>query len=111
MARLRAIVLVLRKDGVFHLDRARVVRSYDGWSRFPVAKVKAVYPRNGWGVALILQHSQVDLDFRTPTLFLTQEQLETIQEAMRQSDQLTHKLLGRGWLHGARPYFKLHELM
>jgi len=109
--RLRAVVLILRKDGLFHLDEARIVRSYDGWNGFGNRKVKAVYPRAGYGVALILKPSQVDEDFGVPTLFLTQEQLEAIQEAMEKSDELTYRLLGRGWFHGKRPYFKLADLM
>ena len=103
--------MILRKDGLFHLDEARIVRSYDGWNGFGNRKVKAAYPRAGYGVALILKPSQVDEDFRVPTLFLTQEQLEAIQEAMEKSDELTYRLLGRGWFHGKRPYFKLADLM
>ena len=109
--RLRAVVLILRKEGLFHLDEARIVRSYDGWNGFGNRKVKAAYPRAGYGVALILKPSQVDEDFGVPTLFLTQEQLEAIQEAMEKSDELTYRLLGRGWFHGKRPYFKLADLM
>jgi len=109
--RLRAIVLILRKNGYFHLGETRIVRSYDGWNGFGNRKVKAAYPRAGYGVALILKPSQVDEDFGVPTLFLTQEQLEAIQEAMEKSDELTYRLLGRGWFHGKRPYFKLADLM
>ena len=109
--RLRAIVLILRKDGFFHLGETRIVKSFDGWNGFGNRKVKAVYPRAGYGVALILKPSQIDEDFGVPTLFLTQEQLETIQKAMDESDELTHRLLGHGWFHGKRPYFKLYELM
>ena len=108
--RLRAIVLILRKDGLFHLDETRIVKSFDGWNGFGNRKVKAVYPRAGYGVALILKPSRVDEDFGVPTLFLTQEQLEIICEAMRESDELTHRLLGRGWA-GKRPYYKLWEMM
>ena len=100
----------MRKNGLFHLDEARIVKSFDGWNGFGAKKVRAVYPRAGWGVALILKPSQVDEDFGVPTLFLTQEQLEVIREAMGRSDELTHKLLGRGW-GGKRPYYMLHEFM
>ena len=108
--RLRAVVLILRKDGLFHLDETRIVKSFDGWNGFGNRKVKAVYPRAGYGVALILKPSQVDEDFGVPTLFLSQEELDAIQEAMHRSDELTHRLLGRGW-GGKRPYRKLWELM
>ena len=103
--------MILRKDGLFHLDETRIVRSFDGWNGFGNRKVKAVYPRAGYGVALILKPSRVDEDFGVPTLFLTQEQLEIIREAMSKSDELTYRLLGRGWFHGKRPYFKLADLM
>jgi len=103
--------LILRKDGLFHLDETRIIRSFDGWNGFGKRKVKAIYPRQGWGVALLLKPSQVDEDFGVPTLFLTQEQLEIIREAMSKSDELTYRLLGRGWFHGKRPYFKLWEMM
>ena len=106
-----AIFIMLRSNLLFHLDEIRIVKSFDGWNGFGNRKVKAKYPGNGWGVALILKPSQIDEDIGVPTLFLTQEQLEAIQEAMEKSDELTYRLLGRGWFHGKRPYFKLADLM
>ena len=109
--RLRAIVLILRKDGLFHLDQAIIHSNFDGWKGFSKLKVEAAYPRAGYGVALILKPSRVDEDFGEYTLFLKQEELDAIQDAMHRSDELTHRLLGRGWFHGKRPYFKLWEMM
>jgi hypothetical protein len=55
--------------------------------------------------------SQVDVDFGVPTLFLTEEQLRVIQEAFKRSDELTHRLLGRGWAVGPRPYMKVEDFV
>ena len=112
--RLRAVVIILRKDGLFHLDQSIIHRRFNGgWKGFSKSKVKAVYPRCGYGVALILKHSQVDEDFGVPTLFLTQEQLEAIMEAMKRSDDLTAELLNKRSWGGKRPFVstKLHLYM
>ena len=95
--RLRAIVLILRKDGLFHLDEAIIHSNFDGWKGFSKLKVEAAYPRAGYGVALVLKPSPVDRDFGVPTLFITEKLFWDIYEAFRVSDQLTYKLLGRGF--------------
>ena len=96
--RLRAIVLVLRKNGFFHTGEAEIFRLYDPtFQGFSQAKVKAVRKRNGWGVALILQPSKIDQDFNVPTLFLSEKEFWDIYEAFRESDRLTVKMLGRGF--------------
>lgn len=112
--RLRAVVIILRKNQVFHTGDAIIHRSYGGFSGFPITSVPAYYrkdnPLDGFGVALVLKSSPADQDFGVPTLFLSAEELQVITEALDKSDELTEKLLGRGWL-GKRPYQKLHHFM
>ena len=112
--RLRAVVIILRKDQVFHTGDAIIYRNYDGFSGFPIGSVPAYYRRNnpvdGYGVALVLKSSQADEDFGVPILFLSSDELQIITEAFDKSDKLTEQLLGRGWL-GKRPHQKLHHFM
>jgi len=108
--RLRAVVIVLRKDGFFHTGDAIVHRSYDSFYCFPYKKVPAVRQYRGWGVALVLRSSQVDADFGAQTLFLEEQHLRVIEEAFRKSDELTHELLGHGW-NGVRPFWKLEDFI
>jgi len=97
-----------------HSRDSLIFYGYYGFSRFPVSHVPAYYRRNedvdGYGVALILEPSQVDLDFGYPTLFLSEDEATLIGEAFDKSDELTEKVLGRGWT-GKRPYQKLHHFM
>ena len=109
--RLKAIVIIPRIRGWFRLKEAIVCRSW-GFRGFTVNQVEAAYRRHdpiaGYGVALILGSSQVDQDFQVPTLFLREDELQSIREAMAESDRLTERRLGRGW-RGARPYLMLHH--
>ena len=110
--RLNAVVIILRKNQVFHTGDAIVYCSDGGFSGFPVSHVPAYYRKNnpidGYGVALILQSSTADQDFGVPILFLKEDQICTIRKALDKSDELTEKLLGRGWA-GKRPCHKLHH--
>ncbi|MBT0160748.1 hypothetical protein G4O51_12280 [Candidatus Bathyarchaeota archaeon A05DMB-2] len=108
--RLRAVVIILRKDGFFHTGEAIIHRSYDNFTGFPHKQVPAVRRFNGWGVALVLRTSQVDADFGAQTLFLEEQHLRVIEEAFHKSDELTHDLLGHGW-NGVRPFWKLEDFM
>jgi len=108
--RLRAVVIVLRKDGFFHTGDAIIYRSYDSFTGFPVKQVPAVRQFSGWGVAIVLRQSQVDADFGAQTLFLEEQHLRAIEEAFRKSDELTHDLLGHGW-NGVRPFWKLEDFL
>ena len=103
-----AVVIILRKNQIHHLDQAIIYRRFAAFKGFPKAKVPAAYRKNnpidGYGVALVLQPSQVDEDFGIPTLFLTTEHLEAIQQALDKSDELTAKLLNRQSWRGKRPY-------
>jgi len=104
----------LRKNQVFHTGDAIIYRSYGGFSGFPAAFVPAYYrkdaPIDGYGVALILEPSPADQDFGVSILFLSEDEVGVIREAFEKSDELTEKLLGRGWA-GKRPYQKLHHFM
>jgi len=109
--RLRGIVIIPRLNGFFELKDTIVFRSY-GFRSFPINQVQAAYrredPIDGFGVALILESSQVDLDFGLPTFFLAQDSVEKISEAFRLSDRLTEKLLKRPW-GGVRPFAMVHH--
>jgi len=93
--RILRFAVVLRKDGFFHLDDR---------------KVKAVYPGEGYVVMAFLKPSPIDEDFGFPVLVLSCDELLEIQRKMRESDELTHKLLGHGW-NGARPFWKLQDFL
>jgi len=112
--RLKAVVIILRKNQVFQTGDAIIYRSYRGFTGFSIPSVPAYYrkdnPVDGYGVALILDPSQADQDFGVPILFLSEDETAVIREAFDKSDDLTEKLLGRGW-NGKRPYQKLHHFM
>jgi hypothetical protein len=112
--RLKAVVIILRKNQVFHTGDALIYRSYRGFTGFSTPSVPAYYrketPVDGYGVALILESSPADQDFGVPILFLSEDEASVIGEAFGKSDELTEKLLGRGWA-GKRPYLKLHHFM
>jgi hypothetical protein len=112
--RLKAVVIILRKNQVFYTGEAIVYRSYHGFTGFSTPSVPAYYrkenPVDGYGVALILEPSPADQDFSVPILFLSEDEASVIGEAFGKSDELTEKLLGRGWA-GKRPYLKLHHFM
>jgi len=42
----------------------------------------------------------VDRDFGITTIFLTENELKSIGEAMLKNDDLTESLLGHGWMDG-----------
>ena len=125
--RLKAVVIILRKDGYFRLADAIIHRSW-GFRGFPYEKVKAYYrkdkPVDGYGVACIFELSSADIDFfpegwvtedlyrkgRYLIWFPKEEETKAIQEALNRSDYLTEKLLGRGW-GGRRPFYMLHHFM
>ena len=98
MTIVRVLALIVRKDGYFYTGEADIFRIYDPtFTGFPYKRVKARRKGNGVGVALILKPSPVDRDFGVPTLFITERLFWDIYEAFRVSDQLTYKLLGRGF--------------
>jgi len=112
--RLKAIVIIPRRDGWFELRDAVAFRSY-GFKGFPVDRVQAAYrrdnPIDGYGVALILEPSPADVDFGVPIFFLAEDHVEKVHQAFKVSDELTHKILGRGWTHGPRPFLKVEDFI
>ena len=108
--KLKAVVIILRKNGSFHTGDAIIYRKYSELPKLKGPKVEAVRKGEGYGVAVLLEPSQVDIDFGVATLFLSADEIQAIMEALEKSDKLTEKLLGRGWL-GKRPYQLLHHFM
>ena len=111
--RVKAIVLVKRSNGFFHTGDAKVFRNYGGFRGFSVDRVKAARRPDGvpgWGVAVVFDPSQADIDFKVPIWFPSVQELQAIQDAMGESDRLTERILGRGWT-GVRPYLMLHHFM
>lgn len=96
-----AVVIILRKNQVFDTAGAILHRNYGSFTGFPVSQVPAAYrvdhPIDGYGVGLVLQPSQADLDFGEPIIFLTENDVCDLVDAFVHSDELTQKLLGRGW--------------
>ena len=99
--KLAAVVIILRKNQVFDTESAIVHRNYTEFKGFPVSQVPAVYrsdrPIDGYGVGVTLQPSPADQDFGCPIVFLTENDVCDLVDAFVQSDELTQKLLGRGW--------------
>lgn len=108
--RVKGIKLVKRFNGFFELDDGR--------------RIPAVHRGNGYGVVVVLEPSKLDVDFGLPEiafrilrefgavfyLFLEADQLEELQHKFKESDELTHRLLGHGW-SGKRPFWKLEDFM
>ena len=93
--RIREVAIILRKDGFFHYGEKQI---------------KAMYPKDGYGVMVFLENSPIDKDFEANVWVPSVEDLEKIRAALDKSDNLTHKLLGRGW-NGKRPFWKLQDFM
>mgnify|MGYP001081660312 CR=1 FL=1 len=108
--RLKAVVIILRKNRFFHTGDAIIYRKYGELPKLKGPKVEAVRKGEGYGVALLLEPSQVDIDLGVPTLFISADEIQAITEALDKSDELTEKLLNRGWA-GKRPYLKIHHFM
>jgi len=89
--RVKEIAVILRRGGFFY---------------YKDQVIPAVRPGNGYGVALLLEPSQVDKDFNLPTgegvLFVSAKQIKEIVDALDRSDQLTFEMLKCGW-KGERP--------
>jgi len=107
----RAIVIIPRIQGSFHLDKTEIYRSYRQFTGFQKTKVEAVRKGEGYGVALILEQSQLDTDFGEQTVFLTEHQKKAIVEAFERSDELTHQFRGKGWAYGERPFVKVADFV
>jgi hypothetical protein len=104
---LKAIAIIPRINGFFELSNSVTFKSY-GFRGFTPKRVKAFYPGDGYGVALVLESSQVDLDFQASVFFLASDSVEKIHEAFQLSDRLTEQLLKRPW-GGVRPFAMVHH--
>lgn len=109
--RVKAIVIIPRLQGQFILDQAEIFRRYEAFTGFQKRAVEAIRKGEGFGVALVLEPSQLDDDFGMPTVFLDQRHVDEILEAFKRSDELTYVYRGRGWFHGDRPFFKLQDFL
>ena len=110
--RLKAIVLIPRRDGVLRLSEAEAVIALGGWSGFKVDKVPSVRPTmNGYAVAVVMEHSLIDEASGCNLWFPKAWELEFLMKAMDRSDRLTHEMLGHGWLKGPRPYIRLEDFI
>jgi len=108
--RLQAIVLIPRRDGVLRLSEALNVIALEGWKGFKVNAVPSVRSSpNGWAVGVVMEHSPIDKAAAADLWFPKAWELEEILKAMQRSDELTHQLLGHGWLKGPRPYIPWEE--
>jgi len=89
--KIKEIVLVLRKDGVFH---------------FQNRLIPSVRPGSGFAVGLLLEASEVDKDFNLAPgeglLFISAKDIKEIMEALDKSDKLTFEMLKAPW-GGERP--------
>jgi len=104
--------LIPRRDGILRLSEAEAVIALEGWSGFKVDMVPSVRSTpNGWAVGVIMEPSLIDDAAGSPLWFPKAWQLEMILKAMNRSDELTHQLLGHGWLRGPRPYIRLEDFI
>jgi len=110
--RLKAIVLIPRRDSVLRPSEAEAVIALGGWSGFKVDAVPSVRPTmNGWAVAVVMEHSPIDEASGCSLWFPKAWHIEELLKAMQRSDELTHELLGHGWLKGPRPYIRLEDFI
>ena len=116
MGRRVVMVLVPRYDGYHHLYQTVVFDRVEPFQLKPL-KVKAVYPRAGVCLHIILRRSQIDDDFQLPSGYvdwvISQQEYELIGKALAKSDELTADLLGKPGWGGKRPFAstKLHHYM
>ncbi len=110
--RLKAIVLIPRRDGVLRLSEAENVIALGSWEGFKADMVPSVRSSpNGYAVAVVMEHSPIDGAAGCNLWFPKAWQLEELLKAMNRSDELTHMMLGHGWLRGPRPYIRLEDFI
>ena len=100
------VVYVGEKTQKMLVKNIILIRRQGGKFFFRGQEIPAVHEGDGWGVALLLVPSQVDLDFKLDgeyILFLKEDDRVKIEEMFDRSDDLTYEMLGRGW-RGRRPY-------
>ena len=110
--RLKAIVLIPRRDGVLRLSEAESIIALEGWNGFRADMVPSVRPTmNGYAVGVVLEHSPIDDEAGACLWFPKAWQLEELLKALQRSDELTHMMLSHGWLRGPRPYIRLEDFI
>jgi len=135
MGVLAGVLLILRKNFQFHTAeppiyytninevqltepmRVIVYRKFRCLPKLKGPLVTSVRPKRGFGALCVLRRSQLDYDLLHPAdqreymlYFPEEDEKNVINDAFDKSDDLTEKLLGRGWT-GKRPYQKLHHFM
>lgn len=107
-----AAVLIPRINHVFDAADTIIRHNYDGFTGFEVREVPAAYRNedavDGYGAALVLRRSQVDLDFKREIIFLKEYHVCDLIDTFLYSDELTEKWLGRSW---TRPRSESEDLV
>jgi hypothetical protein len=110
--RLKAIVLIPRRDGVLRLCEAERIIVLGGWRGFEAEAVPSVRSSpNGWAVAVVMEQSPIDEASGADLWFPKAWELDEILKALQRSDRLTHRMLGHGWIRGPRPYIRLEDFI
>ena len=110
--RLKAIVLIPRRDGILCLSEAENMIALGSWEGFKVDAVPSVRPTmNGYAVGVVMESSPIDEAAGVPLWFPKAWHLEEILKALQRSDELTHELIGHGWMKGPRPYIRLEDFI
>jgi hypothetical protein len=109
--RVKAIVLVPRKDGRWLLDKAVVFKRYGSFVEFKDRKwlrermPKAYRKGDGVGVLTIFRApTKIDGDIGEFAVFFDWEHIKDLEEAFDKSDELTAKLTNKQQWGGKRPY-------
>ena len=112
LLRLKAILLIPRRDGILRLSEAQRVIVLGDWEGFRADSVPSVRSSpNGWAVGVVMDHSPID-DLAGAFLWFPKAwQLEMILDALDRSDQLTHQMLNHGWSRGPRPYVRVEDFI
>ncbi|RLG96196.1 hypothetical protein DRO29_05100 [Candidatus Bathyarchaeota archaeon] len=110
--RLKAILLIPRREGILRLSQAETVIAIGSWEGFKAREISAFRPTpDGWAVAVVFQGSPIDEKAGCNLWFPQAGEIQDILKAMDRSDYLTAEVLGRGWSRGPRPYLPLWTLM
>jgi len=112
LLRLKAIVLIPRRDGILRLSEAEKIIVFGDWEGFRVDSVPSVRSApNGWAVGVVMRRSPIDDLIGAFLWFPKACDIDLITEAMNRSDRLTHDMLGHGWSRGPRPYIRLEDFI
>ena len=112
MMRLKAIVLIPRRNGILRLSEAEKIITIGSWSGFKAAEVRSTRSSpNGWAVGVVMTSSPID-DLAGCNLWFPKAwEIDLIVETMNRSDRFTHDMIGRGWFRGPRPYIRVEDFI